>query len=78
MTRIISSETYLRRLFVTSALAHVLSLDACLPRAMPVKRKVSSRVNGAGGQDKAYSHEEEEVEDDKAEEEKLKLEDCGT
>jgi hypothetical protein len=45
---------------------------------MPVKRKVSSRVNGAGGQDKAYSHEEEEVEDDKAEEEKLKLEDCGT
>lgn len=43
-TRVISSETYLRRLFVTASLAHVLSLDACLPRSMPTRRAISSRA----------------------------------
>jgi hypothetical protein len=33
-TRILSSETYLRRLFVTASLAHVLALDVCLPRSL--------------------------------------------
>lgn len=44
-TRVISSETYLRRLFVTASLAHVLSLDACLPRSMPTRRAISSRAS---------------------------------
>ena len=56
VTRLISSETYLRRLFVTASLAHVLSLDACLPRTVPVMRKASSRVKGA---DEVYNGEEE-------------------
>lgn len=43
-TRNLSSETYLRRLFVTASLAHVLSLDVCIPRSFPVRRKVSSRA----------------------------------
>ena len=59
VTRLISSETYLRRLFVTASLAHVLSLDACLPRTVPVMRKASSRVKGAGGRDEEYNGEEE-------------------
>jgi len=29
---------------VTASLAHVLSLDACLPRSVPMRRKVSSRA----------------------------------
>lgn len=49
ITRVLSSETYLRRLFVTASLAHVLSLDAFLPRSMPMKRNVSSRVAGKEG-----------------------------
>ena len=49
ITRVLSSETYLRRLFVTASLAHVLSLDACLPRSLPTRRKVSSRAAGRGG-----------------------------
>ena len=48
-TRVLSSETYLRRLFVTADLAHVLSLDECLPRSMPFRRSTSSRREGARG-----------------------------
>ena len=48
-TRAISSETYLRRLFVTASLAQVLSLDACLPRCMPMRRNVCSRAASKGG-----------------------------
>ena len=59
VTRLISSETYLRRLFVTASLAHVLSLDACLPRTMPARRKASSRVKEAGGREEEYNGEEE-------------------
>ena len=56
-TRLLSSETYLRRLFVTSALAHVLSLDACLPRTMPAKREASARVSfrGAFGRERGWN-----------------------
>ena len=46
-TRTITSETYLRRLFVTASLAHVLSLDKYLPRSMAAKRAASAR--GARG-----------------------------
>jgi hypothetical protein len=46
--RLISSETYLRRLFVTSSLARVLSLDACLPRYIPPTRKASFRAAWSG------------------------------
>ena len=55
--RLLSSETYLRRLFVTSALAHVLSLDACLPRTMPAKREASARVSfrGAFGRERGWN-----------------------
>lgn len=48
--RVISSETYLRRLFVTASLAHVLSLDTCLPRSVPIRRKVSSRSASEEGE----------------------------
>ena len=47
-TRVISSETYLRRLFVTASLAHVLSLDVCLPRSVPMRRRLPSRAAGRG------------------------------
>lgn len=40
VTRLIFSETYLRRLFVTPSLSHVLSLDACLPRT--IREKINS------------------------------------
>jgi len=56
-TRVISSETYLRRLFVTASLAHVLSLDACLPRSMPTRRAISSR---AAGKEAGRDEEQEE------------------
>jgi len=49
--RVLSSETYLRRLFVTASLARVLSLDKFLPRSMPNnKRACSSRVVGRGAE----------------------------
>jgi len=63
VARLLSSETHLRRLFVTSTLAHVLSLDACLPRTMHVKREASTRASvrealgrkrGWHGQEEAY------------------------
>ena len=60
-TRLLSSETYLRRLFVTSALAHVLSLDACLPRTMRANREASVRVSvrEATGRGRGWSVQEE-------------------
>ena len=60
-TRLLSSETYLRRLFVTSALAHVLSLDACLPRTMHAQREASARVSlrGAFGRERGWHGREE-------------------
>ena len=48
-TRVLSSETYLRRLFVTASLAHVLSVDACLPRSMSRRRKIYPRAASKGG-----------------------------
>ena len=67
-TRVLSSETYLRRLFVTASLAHVLSLELCLPRSFPMRRKVSCRVRERrwGEEDE----DEEEVEEEKEEEER--------
>ena len=63
VTRLISSETYLRRLFVTASLSHVLSLDACLPRTMHERRKASRRIKGAGDQEEEYKEEEEDAGD---------------
>ena len=73
-TRLLSSETYLRRLFVTASLAHVLSLDECIPRRiLPALRAASSRASNGGrggGDGQREGREEEAGKRDKRDEER--------